>query len=230
MSHELRTPLNSIIGFTGILRQGFAGPVNEEQRKQLDITHQSALHLLALINDLLDLSRIEAGKMQPERAPFDFAEVVAEAIDNVSAAAWNKGLRLVTDLPHPSILMMGDRKRTLQVLLNLVDNAVKFTARGEVKITGRVDSARVYVVVSDTGIGIRPEQMGMLFEAFRQLDGSAKRIYEGTGLGLYLCKKLLTLMGGDIGVESEFGEGSRFFFSLPLDLAAVASEGGGGAS
>jgi signal transduction histidine kinase len=134
MSHELRTPLNSIIGFTGILRQGFAGPINKEQKKQLDLAYDSGLHLIALINDLLDLSRIEAGKMRLERAYFDFAEVVERVLDCLEARANQKRLALRADLPSPSIAMVGDRKRCFQVLLNLVDNAVKFTERGEVKV------------------------------------------------------------------------------------------------
>jgi PAS domain S-box-containing protein len=219
MSHELRTPLNSIIGFTGILRQGLAGPINEEQAKQLGISYQSALHLLSLINDLLDLSRLEAGKMRPEHLPFDFSDVVTEALANESAMARCKGLRLVSDVPA-ALLMVGDRKRTLQVLLNLVDNAVKFTPTGEVKVTAATIDGKLRATVSDTGIGIRQEHIGLLFEAFRQLDATSRRVYEGTGLGLYLCRKLLKMMGGEIWVESEFGKGSRFTFTLPLELSS----------
>jgi len=219
MSHELRTPLNSIIGFTGILRQGLAGPVNEEQTKQLGITYQSALHLLSLINDLLDLSRLEAGKMRPEHLPFDFSDVVTEALANVTAMASCKGLRLVSDVPA-ALLMEGDRKRTLQVLLNLVDNAVKFTPAGEVKVSATLVDGTLRTTVSDTGIGIHREHIGMLFEAFRQLDGTSRRVYEGTGLGLYLCRKLLTMMGGEIWAESEFGKGSRFTFTLPREIVS----------
>jgi PAS domain S-box-containing protein len=215
MSHELRTPLNSIIGFTGILRQGFAGPVNDEQKKQLGLVFGSARHLLSLINDLLDLSRIEAGKVDIEREPFNFVDVINDVVQNLTPIAGHKNLRLVTDLPGQAIDMVGDRKRSFQVLLNLVNNAVKFTDKGEVKITARTEGEQLRVCVADTGIGIKPEHIGMLFEAFRQLDGTAKRIYEGTGLGLHLCRRLLTLMHGEISVESEFGKGSRFCFTLP---------------
>ncbi len=218
MSHELRTPLNSIIGFTGILRQGFAGPVTAEQKKQLELVFASAKHLLSLINDLLDLSRIEAGKVEVEREPFDFAEVVAEVVQSLTPMASQKQLRLVSELPAPAVAVVGDRKRCFQVLLNLANNAVKFTPRGQVKITAWTQADQLRVTVADTGIGIKPEQMGLLFEAFRQLDGSAKRLYEGTGLGLHLCRKLLALMGGEISVESEFGQGSRFTFTLPRRL------------
>jgi PAS domain S-box-containing protein len=215
MSHELRTPLNSIIGFTSILRKRFAGPVNEEQDKQLGLVFGSARHLLSLINDLLDLSRIEAGKVEIESERFNFVEVIEEVVRSLTPLAGQKQLRLATDLPGPAIEMVGDRKRAYQVLLNLANNAVKFTDHGEVKITARAGQDQLRVCVADTGIGIKPEQIGMLFEAFRQLDGTARRVYEGTGLGLHLCRRLLTLMHGEIGVESEFGKGSRFTFTLP---------------
>jgi PAS domain S-box-containing protein len=215
MSHELRTPLNSIIGFTGILRQGYAGPVNEEQQKQLGLVFGSAKHLLSLINDLLDLSRIEAGKVEIERQPFDFAAVIAEVVESLMPLSRQKNIALTVDAPPGALEMLGDRKRCFQVLLNLANNALKFTERGQVKITACPEGEQLRVTVADTGIGIKAEQMGMLFEAFRQLDGSAKRVYEGTGLGLHLCRSLLTLMNGEISVESEFGKGSRFTFRLP---------------
>ncbi len=218
MSHELRTPLNSIIGFTGILRQGFAGPVNDEQQKQLGLVYASAKHLLSLINDLLDLSRIEAGKVEIERDRFNFLEVIDEVVQTLTPLAAQKQLKLAVEVPGPFIELVTDRKRSFQVLLNLVNNAVKFTDHGEVRISARSDGDKLRVCVADTGIGIKPEQVGMLFEAFRQLDSSAKRLYEGTGLGLHLCRKLLSLMQGEIGVESEFGKGSRFTFTLPRQV------------
>lgn len=221
MSHELRTPLNSIIGFTGILKQGIAGPVNDEQKKQLDMAYNSAKHLLSLINDLLDLSRIEAGKVELEHESFNFADVVTEVVEGLKPMANQKGISILTDLPGNEIGITGDRKRCFQVLLNLVNNAVKFTEQGEIRIMGRVEGKTLKVCVADTGIGIKPEYIPMLFEAFRQVDGSAKRIYEGTGLGLYLCRTLLKMMGGDIVVESEFEKGSRFTFTIPLMINEV---------
>ncbi|HWI58831.1 MAG TPA: PAS domain S-box protein, partial [Bacillota bacterium] len=225
MSHELRTPLNSILGFTGILRQGFAGPVNVEQKKQLDLAYGSAKHLLSMINDLLDLSRIEAGKVAIERQPFNFAEVVTEVVEILGPLARQKDLRLVSELPGPVLELVGDRKRCLQVLLNLANNAVKFTPQGEVRIAARLEPDTLRVSVADTGIGIKPEQMGLLFEAFQQLDSSAKRLYEGTGLGLHLCRRLLRLMGGEIWAESEYGKGSCFSFTLPRPLSGDIESG-----
>jgi signal transduction histidine kinase len=220
MSHELRTPLNSIIGFTSLLRRELTGPVNPEQKKQLDIVHSSANHLLALINDLLDVSRIEAGRADLDREPFDFVDVVNEVVRSLKPMADRKGLEVTATLTAPAIPMNGDRKRTLQVLLNLVNNAIKFTAKGSVNVTAAVEGRNLVVIVTDTGIGIKKEHIGMLFEAFRQVDGSVRRVYEGTGLGLYLCRRLLDLMGGMIRVESEYGSGSRFTYTQLVDLPA----------
>ncbi|MFI4932189.1 MAG: ATP-binding protein [Burkholderiales bacterium] len=222
MSHELRTPLNSILGFTSLMREGMAGPLTDEQRRQLGFVHGSGEHLLALINDLLDLSRIESGRMDVAVERFDFAAVAAEVGVNLKPLIAQKGLRLEFGMPG-SLPMVGDRRKCYQVLLNLTNNAVKFTERGRVRIEASVRDGRLHAIVIDSGIGIRPEQLKLLFEAFRQLDGSPRRLYEGTGLGLHLCRKLLDLMGGNIEVQSEFGTGSRFSFSVPLDLSAAAA-------
>ncbi|MGB8166613.1 MAG: PAS domain S-box protein, partial [Chthoniobacteraceae bacterium] len=223
MSHELRTPLNSIIGFTGILRQGLAGPLNPEQLKQLGMVHFSARHLLGLINDLLDLSRIESGKMEVVAESFSLEEVVEEVVQSLTPAALQKKLTLETQLDPPHISVHSDRKKVFQILLNLANNAVKFTEKGTVHIGARVDANEVVLEVADTGIGIRPESIAGLFQAFRQVDGSARRVYEGTGLGLYLCKKLSNMLGGRIRAESEFGTGSRFTVNLPRKLPETTS-------
>ena len=215
MSHELRTPLNSVIGFTGILRQGLAGPVNDEQKKQLGMVDFSARHLLGLINDLLDLSRLESGKMEIVREDFKIAEVAAEVVQSLAPIAAQKNLRLETSLDDPALVLRSDRKKCFQILLNLANNAVKFTDTGTVTLAIRATAAQVEMSVTDTGIGIKPESLAQLFEAFRQVDGSARRTYEGTGLGLYLCKQLATMLGGSIAAESEFGKGSRFTVTLP---------------
>ena len=219
MSHELRTPLNSILGFTSLMREGMAGPLTSEQQRQLGFVHSSGEHLLALINDLLDLSRIESGRMHVAMAPFDFASVAAEVGQNLKPLIEQKGLKLEIHVPH-TLPMVGDRRKCYQVLLNLTNNAVKFTERGAVRIEAAARNGRLDASVVDTGIGIRPEQVRLLFEAFRQLDGTPRRLYEGTGLGLHLSRKLLDLMAGEIRVESEFRAGSRFSFSVPLDLSA----------
>lgn len=220
MSHELRTPLNSIIGFTSLVKEGITGPLNEEQRKQLHLVYTSAKHLLGLINDLLDLSRIEAGKVRIETEAFDLAGVVAETLAQIRPLAHAKRLTLRPQLPPGAIPMIGDRRRCLQILLNLAHNAVKFTEKGTIDIVVRIDAHRADIDVIDTGIGIKPDQLANLFEAFRQLDGSARRLYEGTGLGLYLCKKLLNLMKGRIVVHSVFSHGTRISFSLPRQLSS----------
>jgi PAS domain S-box-containing protein len=222
MSHELRTPLNSILGFTSLLREGMSGPLSDEQRRQLGFVHGSAEHLLALINDLLDLSRIESGRMDVAIAPFDFAAVAAEVGVNLKPLLAQKGLRLEFGMLG-TLPMVGDRRKCYQVLLNLANNAVKFTQQGRVRIEASARDGLLHASVIDSGIGIRPDQLKLLFEAFRQLDGSSRRLYEGTGLGLHLCRKLLDLMSGHIQVESEFGAGSRFSFSVPLNLATAAA-------
>jgi PAS domain S-box-containing protein len=215
MSHELRTPLNSIIGFTGILSQKLAGPLNEEQEKQLGMVHFSAKHLLSLINDLLDLSRIESGRMDIYIERYRAADLVAEVSQSMTPIVARKGLQFETVLADAGLEMESDRKKTFQILLNLANNAVKFTEKGRVEIAVHADETQVHFSVTDTGIGIKDEQLDHLFQAFRQIDGSARRVFEGTGLGLYLCKKLVTLLGGTIGVQSEFGSGSCFRFALP---------------
>jgi PAS domain S-box-containing protein len=223
MSHELRTPLNSILGFTGVLRQGLAGAVNDEQKRQLTMVHDSSKHLLGLINDLLDLSRIESGRMDLHETRFTVGGIVGEVIDQMRPLAEAKSLRLEADLDDPEVEISSDRKKVYQVLLNLVGNAVKFTEKGHVRISTQSNGNQLTVSVTDTGIGIREEQLGNLFQAFRQVDGSARRVYEGTGLGLYLCQQLLKLLGGEIRVESDFGKGSNFTFTVPSDIRLASA-------
>jgi len=218
MSHELRTPLNSIIGFTSIILQGIPGEINKEQRKQLSMVYSAARHLLSLINDILDLSRIESGKMEVSMERFKIRGVVSEVAESMSPMISQKDLRLITEIPDETLEIYSDRKKVLQILLNLTNNAVKFTEIGEVRIECKIEDDNLEVSVSDTGIGIKKENIDMLFDAFRQINGTAQRRYEGAGLGLYLCQKLVTLLGGRIWVESEYGKGSRFTFTLPIRL------------
>lgn len=214
MSHELRTPLNSIIGFTSILLKGMAGELNEEQARQLTVVKSSSKHLLGLINDIIDVSKIETDKVDIFIEEFDLAEQLAEIKDSFATVVTEKGLAFSIDAPD-KLPVVSDERRTRQIVVNLVSNAIKFTDSGDVKIRTFIDGDTVEVSVHDTGVGIREEDIGKLFEPFSRiaLEG---RIVEGSGLGLYLSQKLAALLGGEIRVESEFGKGSVFTLTLPL--------------
>ncbi|MCX7591929.1 MAG: ATP-binding protein, partial [Kiritimatiellae bacterium] len=216
MSHELRTPLNSIIGFTGVLLQGLAGPLNPEQTKQLGMVRESARHLLALINDVLDLSKIEAGQMEVERARFDMRLAIENCLRAVLPEAEKKGLLLTAAVSSDVGQIVSDRRRVEQILLNLLSNAIKFTEKGEVRIECETVENQIRTSVCDTGIGIRAEDVDKLFRPFQQLETGLSRRHEGTGLGLAICHNLVGLLGGKIWAESELGRGSRFTFTLPV--------------
>lgn len=215
MSHELRTPLNSIIGFTGMILMNLAGPLTPEQEKQLNMVQDSARHLLDLINDVLDISKIEAGQVELAHKPFDMHRTIQKSIETILPVAEKKGLSLTVAVDTGVGEIIGDRRRVEQVLLNLLNNAAKFTQRGQVRIECAVEGDHVVTRVSDTGIGIRAEDLDVLFKPFRQLDTGITRQYEGTGLGLSICSRLVEMMGGRIWVESESGKGSTFSFALP---------------
>jgi PAS domain S-box-containing protein len=216
MSHELRTPLNSVIGFTGLLLQGLAGELNVEQSKQLRWVKESGQHLLELINDVLDISKIEAGQIEIRSTTYDLTESIQKVVQTVSPLAAKKQLQLVVSVTPEVGRITSDRRRVEQILLNLVGNAIKFTERGEVRVDCRVDQRYVVTRVTDTGPGIKPEDLGKLFQPFRQLDTDLTRQHEGTGLGLAICKRLLERLGGEIRIESEWGQGSAFIFTLPI--------------
>ncbi len=219
VSHELRTPLNSIIGFTDLLLTQDLGPLSEQQRDFLETVARNGRNLLALINELLDLQRIAVGRMELRPEPVELAALLAEAAGSVHAQATLHRHTLIVDPPPGAELrVVADRGRIRQVLLNLLSNAIKFTPDGgrvTVQAGPAKEGAAVRVAVTDTGIGIAPADQAKLFQEFVQLDASASRKYEGTGLGLALSRRLVELHGGAIGVESEMGKGSTFWFTLP---------------
>jgi PAS domain S-box-containing protein len=227
MSHELRTPLNSIIGFTSMVLKGLAGPLNAEQSKQLEMVRSSSRHLLALINDVLDISKIEAGQLEVASERFDLRASIDKVLGIVAPLAEKKGLALCGNTVAEVGETVGDQRRVEQILLNLLNNAIKFTDTGEVGLAvelipdyksprGTIGEPAVRMRVSDTGIGIRTEDLATLFQPFRQIESGLSRNYEGTGLGLAICRRLADLMGGDIRAESTWTKGSTFIFTLPL--------------
>ncbi|MDR3573011.1 MAG: ATP-binding protein [Anaerolineaceae bacterium] len=216
MSHELRTPLNSIIGFTGILLQKLVGPLSQEQEKQLSMVQGSAHHLLELINDVLDVSKIEAGQVVVFNELFDMGAAIQKSGEKIKPLADKKGLALITIITPEVIEISSDRRRVEQILINLLNNAVKFTEQGEVRLESQIENDWLVTRIIDSGIGIKQEDISSLFKPFQQIDTGITRQYEGTGLGLSICKRLVDLLGGQIWVESELGKGSTFTFTLPL--------------
>ncbi len=218
MSHELRTPLNSIIGFSEVLLDGLMGEANPEQTECLGDIHSSGKHLLNLINDILDLSKIEAGRMELEPTTFDVAELLAEVQATIAPLVEKKSQVLAMEQADDTPPLTADRFRIKQVLLNLLSNAQKFTpAEGHITLSCRqADPATMLFSVVDTGVGIKPEDQDIIFEEFRQVDGSASRKMSGTGLGLAISKRIVETHGGSIWVESEYGRGATFSFLLPL--------------
>ena len=217
MSHELRTPLNSIIGFTGILLMGIPGVLNSEQVKQLSMVKSSANHLLCLINDILDISKIESGKTDIFVEEFYINDVIQEVVNTIEPHIKEKELELIEENPE-KILISSDKKFVKQILLNLISNAVKFTDFGSIKIDVRMPKNKlIEVYVIDTGLGIRKKDIGNLFDMFKQVDMTSSKKHEGTGLGLYLSMQFATLLGGTITVKSEYGKGSEFGIILPLN-------------
>ena len=216
MSHELRTPLNAIIGFSEVLADRMFGELNEKQEEYLKDIYASGTHLLSLINDILDLSKIEAGRMELELTDFDLPTALDNALMLVRERAGRRSITLHTDIDGRLGQVQADERKVRQVVLNLLSNAIKFTPEGgQIEVTAVPKDDIVEVSVSDTGVGIAPEDQGKVFEEFRQV-GMADKKAEGTGLGLTLCRKFIELHGGKIWVRSQVGEGSTFIFTIPV--------------
>ncbi|QGZ38544.1 PAS domain S-box-containing protein [Pseudoduganella flava] len=225
MSHELRTPLNAIIGFTGTLLMQLPGPVNDEQERQLRTIQSSARHLLSLINDILDITKIASGKVELNKELFDCRRLVQDVTAMFAPLAHQKGLGLNVRQAEGDLTVCTDRRAVQQIVINLLNNAIKFTEKGEVRVEVSIDEGTdpaVLIAVVDTGIGIEREKLGLLFKPFTQLDQGTTRQFEGTGLGLHLSERLAALIGARIGVRSTFGEGSVFTLRLPFALEQCA--------
>jgi PAS domain S-box-containing protein len=216
MSHELRTPLNSIIGFSEVLLSGIAGAINDEQRTQLGIINRSGQQLLGLISDVLDISKIESGKLTLRPVPLPLTDLLREQQRVFELQAAERGLEVRFEYPEEPIHVVADAHRVRQVIGNLLANALKFTDRGGVGLIAEVEGHRVRITVYDSGIGIAAEDQIRLFRAFQRISPITGGTREGTGLGLAISRRLVEAMGGDIGVTSEPGIGSRFWFTLPL--------------
>jgi len=215
MSHELRTPLNAIIGFSEVMSEGMFGELNEKQQEYSQDIHASGQHLLSLINDILDLSKIEAGRMELEITEFHLPTAIENALTLVRERAGRREIALEIHIDERLGHIEADERKIRQVVLNLLSNAIKFTPEGgRIDVRARPSDGSLELSVTDTGIGIAPEDHEAVFEEFRQVGRSDKKA-EGTGLGLTLCRKFIELHGGRIWVKSEVGHGSTFTFTIP---------------
>jgi protein-histidine pros-kinase len=219
MSHELRTPLNAILGFTGTLLMQLPGPLTAEQERQLKIVQWSGRHLLSLINDILDLAKVQSGKREVVFSRVPVADVVGDVAASLASFAAEKGLEFTTSIAEDARYVETDRRSLRQIILNLADNAIKYTERGSVNVDvrrRREPSEALVLSVSDTGCGIREEHLAIIFDAFERLGAGEARTIAGTGLGLHLSHSLARLLGGSLDVRSRFGVGSTFTLTLPL--------------
>jgi signal transduction histidine kinase len=232
MSHELRTPMNAIIGFSEVLQDEYFGKLTEKQRKHVGNILLSARHLLSLINDILDLSKIEAGRMELEFNAFTVKNLISASATMVKEQAYRQGVRFTVEMgPDADSVVVADERKLKQILFNLLSNAVKFTPEGQsVTLSAKLLPAeappgrrRLRMDVRDTGIGIRSEDIPKLFQEFTQLESTYNKTYEGTGLGLALTRKLVEFHGGTISVESEYGKGSCFTVEIPVKEPAPSA-------
>jgi signal transduction histidine kinase len=216
MSHELRTPLNAIIGFSEVLHDRMFGEINDKQAEYLDDIHSSGEHLLSLINDILDLSKIEAGRMELELSRFDVAGALENSLTLIRERASRNNIALALECDAEVGEWTADERKFKQIMLNLLSNAVKFTPQGgSISVRARRADSCVEIAVADTGIGIKPEDQELIYEEFRQAGGDHLKKSEGTGLGLALTKRFVELHKGKISLQSEVGKGSTFTFTLP---------------
>jgi signal transduction histidine kinase len=217
VSHELRTPLNAVIGFSEVLLEKLFGELNDKQNEYVDDILSSGRHLLSLINDILDLSKIEAGRMELETTTFDLPSAIENALLLVRERATRHGIKLDRVVDNRLGDFTGDERKVKQILVNLLSNAVKFTPEGgKVRVNARLGDSAAIISVVDTGIGIAPEDHEAIFEEFRQVGSNYTQKREGTGLGLTLTRKFVEMHGGKIWVESEPGKGSTFTFTMPI--------------
>jgi signal transduction histidine kinase len=221
MSHELRTPLNSIIGYAEVMLDGLDGPLNEEMEEDIAAIHGSGKLLLNLINDILDLAKIEAGQMELELESVNLIEFMEEMIRSSNILVKDKPVEMRLELDEVSKNeipeeIQADPIRIRQIVNNLLSNAAKFTEDGTITISLVVENGSIHTAITDTGVGMNPEQLDLIFERFRQVDQSSTRRHQGTGLGLDITRRLVHMHGGEIWVSSETGKGSCFTFSLPI--------------
>ena len=224
MSHELRTPLNAVIGYSALLIDGIKGNLTEGQLDYVTRSRAAAQHLLSLINDILDLSKIEAGKMPVYVERVSIPELINDVAQQVEQMVAAKNLTFSAEVSSECPTVDTDKTKVKQILLNLLSNAAKFTNRGSVRITVACTRDSIVLDVIDTGVGIKPEEINLIWEDFRQLDQSRTRSYGGTGLGLSITRRLTQQLGGQITVYSVFGEGTTFSVRLPRVVHSFASE------
>jgi len=230
MSHELRTPLNAIIGFSEVLVERMFGDINEKQAEYLNDILESGRHLLSLINDILDLSKIEAGRLELEASDFHLPSAIENALALVRERAQHREVALARTVDERIGTIQADERKVKQVLLNLLSNALKFTPEGgKVDVRAALSNGAIEISVADTGVGIAPEDQEAVFEEFRQVGAASKKV-EGTGLGLAISRKFIELHGGRIWVTSEMGKGSTFTFTLPLATSPATDDSARGAT